>query len=79
VLDKLDFEVNPVVYTSHKLTVDRLYLSQLKSNDMLHILVHRKESDSNLHHYECYGLTADNNLLFRAVISVIPLQAIIKS
>ena len=78
-LDKLDFEVNPVVYTSHKLTVDRLYLSQLKSNDMLHILVHRKESDSNLHHYECYGLIGDNKLLFRAVISVIPLQAIIKS
>jgi len=77
-LEKLNFEVNPVVYTSHKLTVDRLYLSQLKSNDVLHILVQRKESDTNLHHYECFGLTGDNNILFRAVISVIPLVSILK-
>lgn len=77
ILEKLNFEVNPVVYTSHKISIDRLYLSQLKSNDVLHILVQQKESDSNLHHYECYGLTSDNNLLFRALISVIPLISIL--
>ena len=78
ILEKLNFEINPVVYTSHKITVDRLYLRKLKSNDVLHILVHRKESDSNLHHYECYGLTNGNNILFRALISLIPLMAILK-
>lgn len=77
-LEKLNFEINPVVYTSHKITVDRLYLSRLKSNDVLHILVQRMESDSNLQHYECYGLTCDNNILFRALISLIPLAAILK-
>ncbi|MDD1612187.1 MAG: hypothetical protein LUQ57_03505, partial [Methylococcaceae bacterium] len=38
-LENHDFKLNPMVYTSHEISVDRVYLSYLKNNDSLHILV----------------------------------------
>lgn len=83
-----DFEKNPMVYTSHKLTIDKRLLLHLKSNDALHILI--KPTESSAEHdfgdltatpldYECYGLVQNNALLFRALISLMPLELIIKS
>ena len=37
--DNYAFETNPVVYTSHLISVDRRLLKTLKSNDRLHLLV----------------------------------------
>jgi hypothetical protein len=84
-----DFERNPMVYTSHKISVDRQYLAQLKSNDALHILIKPAENCAahdfgDLHatplDYECYGLINNNNaLLFRALISLVPLELIRKA
>ena len=38
-----NFECNPMVYTSHKISIDRRYLAQMKSNDALHILIRPTE------------------------------------
>lgn len=84
-----DFERNPMVYTSHKISVDRECLAQLKSNDALHILIKPAENCAehdfgDLHatpmDYECYGLfTAENVVLFTALISLMPLELIGKA
>ncbi len=83
-----DFERNPMVYTSHKISIDRQSLAQLKSTDALHILI-KPIADSAEHDfgdltntaldYECYGLVGSNALLFRALISLTPLALITKS
>lgn len=83
-----DFEKNPMVYTSHKISMDKRLLAELKSNDALHILIKPTE-DSTEHDfgeqastaldYECYGLVGNNALLFRALISLAPLEMILQS
>ena len=83
-----DFEKNPMVYTSHKISIDRRLLTDLKSNDALHILI-KPTADSAQHDfgdsvvtaldYECYGLVSDNGVLFRALISLTPLALILQS
>ena len=79
-LKKLDFEKFPMVYSSHKISIDRHCLSQLKSNDVLHILIKKQENNtaSNSKSYECYGLVTQNVILFRAIVELIPLASIIK-
>lgn len=83
-----DFEKNPMIYTSHKISIDRCLLANLKSNDALHILI--KPTESSAEHdfgdlsataldYECYGLIENNALLFRASISLMPLEMILQS
>ena len=89
VIEKHDFERNPLVYMSHKLSVDRTYLAQLKSGDALHILIRQIPQESKKegigstidspYHYECYGLMADKTILYRALISLAPLEQILKS
>ncbi len=84
-LKKLDFERSPMVYGSHKISVDRTVLAQLKSNDRLHILIHLTHPDSGSDSenqnqmYECYGLIHNNDILFRALVELIPLQAILEN
>lgn len=75
--NKHDFEENPMVYTTHKISVDRVWLRQLKSNDVLHILA--KEIPQQADSYECYGLIRDNRILYRGIISLTSLQNILKS
>lgn len=84
-----DFERNPMVFSSHKISINRMVLSQLKSNDAVHVLI--KPSANCAEHdfgdlkatpldYECYGLVNINNdVLFRALISLVPLALITKS
>ncbi|NOR71023.1 MAG: hypothetical protein GQ532_15225 [Methylomarinum sp.] len=76
-----DFEKNPMVYTSHKISVDKALLHQLKSNDVLHILVEKVTQDGlgddQVVDYHCYGLLENNKVLFRAIISLCPLAAIL--
>ncbi|MGY6274402.1 hypothetical protein [Methylomonas sp. MgM2] len=83
-----DFEKNPMVYTSHKISIDRRNLATLKSNEALHILI-KPTADSAEHDfgeknltaldYECLGLVNDNAVLFRALISLAPLEVILQS
>ncbi len=89
VIEKHDFERNPLVYMSHKISIDRITLAQLKSGDALYILIkqippeakhegigHAIESPYN---YECYGLMEDKTILYRALISLAPLEQILNS
>ncbi len=75
-----DFEKSPLVYISHKMSVDRTLLSHLKSNSMLHILIRRQAEIKNevVQIYECYGVIGNNDLLFRALIECAPLDVILR-
>ncbi len=77
----LDFERSPMVYLSHKISVDRQLLSTLKSNDILHILIHlqEKKTETNIKTYECYGLVRNNAILFRSLVDLISLESILKT
>ena len=85
-LEHHDFKRNPMVYTSHEISVDRNNLRELRSHDKLHILVKQlPESPDNtlnntgimLRVYECYGLAKENKILFRAKLSLAPLEQIL--
>jgi hypothetical protein len=87
-LENHDFKRNPMVYTSHDFSVDRVHLRQVKNNDKLHILVKQlPESKTNtLNHtsillrtYECYGVLENRAILFRIKLNLVPLEEIIKN
>ncbi|MFA6161999.1 MAG: hypothetical protein WC685_01070 [Methylobacter sp.] len=89
IIDKHDFERNPLVYMSHKISIDRIYHAKLKSSDAVYILIKqippepRKEGIGSTidspYNYECYGLMEDKSVLYRALISLAPLEQILKS
>ena len=77
-----------MVYTSHEISVDRQFVSQLKNNDKLHILIKQlpesKENTLNntsimLRTYHCYGLLQNNDVLFRITMNLVPLEEILKN
>ncbi len=87
-LENHDFKRNPMVYTSHDISVDRQRLNQIKNNDKLHILVEQlpESRDNTLNHtsimlrtYNCYGLMEDRSILFRIKLNLVPLEEIIKN
>jgi hypothetical protein len=87
-LENHDFKLNPMVYTSHEISVDRQHVSRLKSNDKLHILVRQlpESKENTLNHtnimlrtYHCYGLLQNNAVLFRATMNLVPLEEILKN
>jgi len=87
-LENHDFKRNPMVYTSHDISVDRILLQRIKNNDKLHILVRQlpETKDNTLNHtsimlrtYECYGLLEDRAILFRIKLNLVPLEEIIKN
>jgi len=87
--DNYAFEANPVVYTSHLISVDRRLLQTLKSNDRLNLLVAAPETvpagkglgkkgfPQQLH--RCFGLLSGNRILFRAEVVMAPLQAMLQA
>ncbi len=79
-----DFVNNPLVYTQHRLVIDRTVLATLHSNDVLNILA--RPAQETKHHdfglavtapltFLCYGVTQTSRLLFRALITLAPLPA----
>lgn len=87
-LENHDFKRNPMVYTSHEISVDRLSLGQIKNADKLHILVRQlpESTDNTLNNtsimlrtYECFGVLENQAVLFRIKLNLVPLQEIIKN
>ena len=87
-LEHHDFKRNPMVYTSHEISVDRQHLRQMKNNDTLHILVEQlpESRDNTLNQtniqvrtYHCYGLLENHAVLFRVKMNLVPLEEILKS
>lgn len=83
-----DFKRNPMVYTSHDLSIDRSCLAQVVNNDKLHILVRQlpESAARTLNHtsimlrtYECYGLLENGQVLFRIKLNLVPLEEIVKN
>lgn len=84
-----DFERDPMVYTSHGISIDRHVLRALRSNDVLHLLVGEPSMVSadkglgktalNQHVHQCFGIVNDDALLFRAEIAMTPLDEILKT
>lgn len=82
-----DFEKEPMVYTSHNISVDRDLTKALRSNDVLHLLVNEPqaitadESSASVTQYlhHCFGLLGSGAILFRAEITMMPLAAILKA
>lgn len=87
-LEHHDFKRNPMVYTSHDLSIDRSCLAKVGNNDKLHILVRQlPESTANtLNHtnillrvYECFGVLENRDVLFRIKLNLVPLEEIVKN
>ncbi|MBS3963084.1 MAG: hypothetical protein KGZ80_01090 [Methylomonas sp.] len=87
-LEDHDFKRNPMVYTSHDISVDRLALKDVRNNEKLHILVKQlPESRSNtlnqtdilVRTYECYGLLQTGTVLFRVKLNLVPLEEILRN
>lgn len=87
-LENHDFKRNPMVYTSHEISVDRQHLKRLKNDDKLYILVKQHpETNTNtlnqtkimLRTYDCYGLLHNHDVLFRVRMNLVPLEEILKN
>ncbi len=87
-LENHDFKRNPMVYTSHEISVDREHLKRLKNDDKLYILVKQHPESSNntlnqtnimLRSYDCFGLLHNHEVLFRVKMNLVPLEEILKS
>lgn len=82
----IDFKRNPMVYTSHKISVQAENVAKLRSDQKLHILVGPAKKDAqnddeqkaNLVTHLCLGLNQDKELLFQGDIQLAPLSFILK-
>ena len=81
-----DFMADPMVYLGHNVSVDRRLARTLRSNDALHMLIEGpdvNEGEKGLGKsgvttlsFNCFGLVADGQMLYRAEVHMAPLQAI---
>ncbi len=87
-LENHDFKRNPMVYTSHEISIDRKHLSTLKNDDKLYILVKQhpeskgktlNQTNIMLRTYDCFGLLNNHDVLFRVTMNLVPLEEILKS
>ena len=81
----LDFKRNPMVYTSHKISVDRRNVAKLRSDQKIHILVGPPTAEPNeevdpqsaLVSHHCLGLDKNQDMLFQGEIQLAPLSSIL--
>lgn len=83
-----DFYADPMVYTSHHISVDRARMQALRSSNTVHILVSIPEPVTGAgglgqmevarQRHRCFGLLADGGVLFRAEVLLAPLAAIVE-
>lgn len=76
-----DLVENPMIYVSHKLSIDKRLLAELKSNDALNILVSPthtsdKQSSENVTQY-CTCVLSNQQVLFHAEIQLAPLSTLL--
>ncbi len=82
--DHHDFATDPLVYTSHQISVDHRVQDRLRSNDRVHILVDgptRLPPPKGLgraaveqYRYQCFGVLHGSQLLLRAIVQLAPLH-----
>ena len=86
--ERHDFMRDPMVYMSHRVSVDRRLVNALRSNDVLHMLVEgpfdsRSGDAASLQAgldkvtFRCFGLVKDERVLYRAEVDMAPLAVIV--
>lgn len=82
--DGYDFQADPVVYSNHRISVDRRRQAELRSNDRLDLLVEgplavaEKADDAprrGAETYRVFGLVDDHAVLFRAQLQLVRLNS----
>jgi hypothetical protein len=83
-----DFEADPLLYVNHRISVDNRIQAQLQSNDCLEMLIDEpvRISDSaglggvalEQQQYRCFGVVRNRGLLFRALVRLVPLHALLE-
>lgn len=76
-----DLIKEPMIYVSHKLSIDKVLLNSLQSNDSLNILVgppkEVNNKDSSYVTYNCTCILSTQQILFHAEIQLAPLSSLI--
>lgn len=77
-----DLVEKPMIYVSHKLSIDKRLLTELKSNDALNILVSPPHflddpNSENMTQY-CTCILSNQHVLFHAEIQLSPLSALLR-
>jgi len=70
-----DFEQDPMVYKSHKISIDKELLGRMRSNDALHLLSRHTDPIAATPVYDCFGILGSDQLLFSARIDLMPLAS----
>ena len=87
-----DFKRDPMVYTSHKLSVNRSSVTKIRSGQKIHLVVsqpqlnceqrehrdHKDQQPALVTHY-CFGFDQEKNILFQGEIQLAPLAYILSS
>lgn len=78
----IDLIKEPMIYTSHKLSIDKKVLKALKSNHSLNILVSppspSNDKNANYITHHCTCVLSTHEILFHAEIQLAPLSSILK-
>lgn len=79
-----DFINDPLVYTSHRICIDRQLLKTVRSSDKVDIVTRESQAPADKKAgkevcYECYGVLNQQEILYRAIISLMPLSEIINN
>ncbi|MEW6989075.1 hypothetical protein AADZ91_00185 [Colwelliaceae bacterium 6441] len=78
-----DLIKEPMIYTSHKLSIDKNVLKTLKSNHALNILVSQPkksgEKGAEYETHQCTCVLSTQEILFHAEIQLAPLASILKN
>lgn len=84
-----DFEADPMVYTSHHISVDNRLQARLRSNDRLYVLIegplpadaqHGLSGSSVAQQvFRCFGMLHGREVLFRADVRLAPLHAFVNA
>lgn len=79
-----DFKSEPMVYTSHKISVNRNTVAKIRSDQKIHIVVSQpqlnpdpKEQVPALVTHYCFGFDQEKNILFQGEIQLAPLAYIL--
>jgi len=85
--ERHDFMADPMVYMTHRISVDRRVNRDLRSNDVLHILVEGRDDvapeaglgSSTIARvaFRAFGVLGDERVLYRAEVEMAPLQSIV--
>ncbi len=79
-----DFKREPMVYTSHKISVNRNMVAKIRSDQKIHLVVSQpqlnpdqKELEPALVTHYCFGFNQEKNMLFQGEIQLAPLAYIL--